>query len=192
MEELKKHLMTYLDNAREAVLWKAEGLSDSNVSRPMVGSGTNILGVIQHLATVEYGYFVECLGHTVTDERHLTLMADEEAGADMWVPAEIPRTEIIDFYRRAIETANKNIAALDTDVPATVPWWKPETRKTTLGRLLLHMNVETSRHSGHIDIIRELIDGSTGLYRDNTNIPAYEPAAWAALQEKIRNASHSR
>lgn len=77
MEELKKHLMTYLDNAREAVLWKAEALSDSNVSRPMVGSGTNILGVIQHLATVEYGYFVECLGHTVTDERHLTLMADE-------------------------------------------------------------------------------------------------------------------
>lgn len=128
MEELKKHLMTYLDNAREAVLWKAEGLSDSDVSRPMVGSGTNILGVIQHLATVEYGYFVECLGHTVTDERHLTLMADEEASADMWVPAEIPRTEIIDFYRRAIETANKNIAALDTDVPATVPWWKPETR----------------------------------------------------------------
>lgn len=54
------------------------------------------------------------------------------------------------------------------------------------------MNVETSRHSGHIDIIRELIDGSTGLYRDNTNIPAYEPAAWAALQEKIRTASHSR
>ncbi|MFL4478710.1 DinB family protein [Paeniglutamicibacter sp. ORCA_105] len=192
MDNLKDHLTTYLDSTREAMLWKVEGLSEQEMTRPMVGTGTNLLGLIQHLATVEYGYFVECLGFTVDDERHDALMADPEVSADMWVPADIPCSEILDFYRRAIAAANHNIAALPLDAPATVSWWVPEKRDTTLGRLLLHMNVETARHAGHADIVRELIDGSTGMRRDNTNIPPYDPAAWTQLHANILRASESR
>lgn len=192
MDDLKEHLSTYLDHTREALLWKVEGLSDREMTRPMVKSGTNILGLIQHLATVEYGHFVECLGFKVFDERHDALMADDDLSADMWVPADVPCAEILAFYRRAIDAANHNIAALPLDTPAAVPWWGPEKRDTTLGRLMLHMNVETARHAGHADIVRELIDGSTGLRRQNTNMPPYEPAAWTQLHTNILHASESR
>lgn len=192
MDEFKDQLITYLNNSRKAVLWKAEGLSDAEVTRPMVNSGTNILGVIQHLASVEYGYFVQCLGFTITDDRYAALEADPEPSADMWVPAEVSRQETMDFYHRAITAADANIAALPFDAPATVPWWRPETRQTTLGRLLLHMNVENSRHAGHLDIVRELIDGSTGLLKENTNIPPYEATEWKELHQKILAASQSR
>ena len=192
MDDFKDHLITYLNRSRQAVLWKAEGLSDAEVTRPMVGSGTNILGVIQHLASVEYGYFVQCLGFTITDERYAALEADPEPSADMWVPAEISRQEIMDFYQRAISAADANINALPLEAPATVPWWRPETRQTTLGLLLLLMNVENSRHAGHLDIVRELIDGSTGLLKENTNIPPYDATEWKELQQKILSASQSR
>lgn len=192
MDDLKEHLATYLNHTREAMLWKVEGLSEKEMTRPMVGSGTNILGLIQHLASVEYGYFVECLGFAVEDERYDVLMADTEASADMWVPADVPCSEILAFYRRAIDAANRNIAALPLDAPATIPWWAPEKRNTTLGRLLLHMNVETARHAGHADILRELIDGSIGMRQDNTNMPPYDDSSWKELHANILRASESR
>lgn len=192
MDELKDHLRTYLDHTRQAMLWKAEGLSDQELTHPMVPSGTNILGLIQHLACVEYGYFVQCLGFTVKDERFAALEADADASADMWVPAEVPCAEILAFYRRAIDAANRNIADLPLDAPATVSWWVPEKRSTTLGRLLVHMNVETARHAGHVDILRELLDGSTGMRQGSTNIPDYDKAAWSELHARILRASESR
>lgn len=192
MDELKDHLATYLNHTRDAMLWKAEGLSDQEMTRPMVGTGTNILGLIQHLACVEYGYFVECLGFKVADERYDALMADADDSADMWVPAEVQCAEILAFYRRAIDAANRNIADLPLDAPATIPWWKPEKRDTTLGRLLVHMNVETARHAGHADILRELIDGSTGMRQENTSMPTYDDSSWKEMHAKILRASESR
>lgn len=192
MDELKDQLRTYLDNSRQAVLWKAEGLSEQELTRPMVPSGTNILGLIQHLASVEYGYFVQCLGFTVKDERFAALDAETDPNADMWVPAGVPCAEILAFYRRAVDAANHNIAALPLDAPATVSWWVPGKRSTTLGRLLIHMNVETARHAGHVDILRELIDGSLGMRRGNPNVPPYDKAAWSELHATILKASQSR
>ncbi len=192
MDDLKDHLATYLNNSREALLWKAQGLSDREATRPLVPTGTNILGLLQHLAFVEYGYFVQCLGFTVRDDYYARLEADPDISADMWVSAEVPCAEVPAFYRRAIEAANRNIAALSLDAPATVPWWSEDRRHTTLGRLMLHMNVETARHAGHADIVRELIDGYTGMRRDNDNMPPHDGPAWKQLHEKILRASESR
>lgn len=192
MDDFKEHLATYLNNSREAILWKAEELSDGELTRPLVPTGTSILGLIQHLAFVEYGYFVQCLGFTIEDEYYAALEADADDSADMWVAADVPCAEVLAFYRRAIEAANRNISALSLDAPATVPWWPGERRHTTLGRLMLHMNVETARHAGHADILRELIDGSTGMRRDNDNMPSYDDTAWKELHEKILRASESR
>lgn len=192
MDDLKDLLLTYLNASREAVLWKAEGLGDRDLTRPLVPSGTNILGVIQHLAGVELGYFLESFGQPVEHPRFIALNESEDPEYDMWVPAQIPSSEIIDFYRSAIDSANRNIAALPLDAPATVPWWAPEKQNTTLGRLLIHLNVETARHAGHIDIVRELIDGSTGDRRISPNLPEYDAAAWAELHQKIQDAADSR
>lgn len=192
MDDFKDHLATYLANSREAMLWKARGLGDEEATRPMVPTGTNILGLVQHLAFVEYGYFVQCLGFAIKDEYYAALAADPDDSADMWVSTEVPGTEVLAFYRRAIDAANRNIAALPLDAPATVPWWPGERRHTTLGRLMLHMNVETARHAGHADILRELIDGSTGMRQDNDNMPPYDGTAWKELHKKILRASESR
>ncbi|MGL3807753.1 DinB family protein [Paeniglutamicibacter sp. R2-26] len=192
MDDLKNHLLTYLDASREAVLWKAEGLGDYDLARPLVPSGTNILGLVQHLASVELGYFVECLGLTVEHPRFLALAQSDDPDYDMWVPADVSVAEILDFYRSAVETANRNIARLPLDAPATVPWWSPEKRNTTLGRLLIHMNIETARHAGHLDIVRELIDGSTGDRRISPNLPDYDAEAWRILNQKIQSAAESR
>ena len=56
--DLKKaELSRYLQAAREALVWKLEGLSEYDVRRPMVPTGTNLLGLVKHLANVEAGYF---------------------------------------------------------------------------------------------------------------------------------------
>ncbi|MBP2384607.1 DinB family protein [Paeniglutamicibacter kerguelensis] len=192
MDDQKNHLLTYLNASREAVLWKAEGLDDYDLTRPLVPSGTNILGLIQHLASVELGYFVECLGQTVEQPRFIALNQSDDPEYDMWVPADIPSADILDYYRSAIASANRNIEALPLDAPATVAWWAPEKRDTTIGRLLIHMNVETARHAGHIDIVRELIDGSAGDRRISPNLPDYDARAWSDLHQKIQLAADSR
>lgn len=192
MDEIKNHLMAYLNASRESVLWKAEGLSDHDLTRPLVPTGTNILGVIQHLAGVELGYFVQCLGQQVEQPRFAALEATDDPEADMWVPAGIPTAEILDYYRSAIDSANKNITDLPLEAAATVPWWAPEKRNTTVGRLLIHMNIETSRHAGHLDIVRELIDGSAGDRQLSPNLPDYDANAWTDLYQKIQLAADSR
>lgn len=192
MDEIKNHLMTYLNASREAVLWKAEGLSERDLTRPLVPTGTNILGLIQHLASVEFGYFVQCLGQEVQHPRFAALEASDAPDDDMWVPADVPVSAILEFYRSAIEAANANITALPLEAAATVPWWAPEKRNTTIGRLLIHMNVETARHAGHLDIVRELIDGSAGDRRRSPNLPEYDASAWTNLYQKIQSAADSR
>jgi Protein of unknown function (DUF664) len=53
----KPSLHVSLDRHRVAVLWKLEGLDDINLRRVMTPSGTNLLGLVKHLAAVEYGWF---------------------------------------------------------------------------------------------------------------------------------------
>lgn len=55
----KVNLQKYLQVGREALLWKLDGLSEYDVRRPMVPTGTNLLGIVKHVATVELGYFSE-------------------------------------------------------------------------------------------------------------------------------------
>ena len=53
----KDVLHEYLSSAREVMLWKLEGLTDYDVRRPMVPTGTNLLGLLRHVGSVETGYF---------------------------------------------------------------------------------------------------------------------------------------
>jgi hypothetical protein len=59
----------------------------------------------------------------------------------------------------------------------------------TLSRILVHMIAETNRHTGHADIVREMIDGAVGLRADNTNLPPVEPAWWATYRAKLEQAA---
>src|SRR5919198_2476623 len=167
--DMKADLHRYLRTAREALLWKLEGLSEYDVRRPMVPTGTNLLGLVKHVASVEAGYLGDTFGRPFPEP--LPWLDDgAEPNADMWATAEETREQIVGLYHRVWAHSDATIEALPLDALGRVPWWPPERGEVTLHRILLHMIAETNRHAGHADIVRELIDGSVGLRPDNDNL----------------------
>jgi hypothetical protein len=165
----KADLLRYLQIGRDALLWKLDGLSEYDVRRPMVPTGTNLLGLVKHVASVEAGYLGETFGRRF-DESLPWLDEGAEPNADMWATAQETREQITDLYRRVWAHSNSTIDALGLDAIGHVPWWPPEHSEVTLHWILVHMIAETDRHAGHADIVRELIDGAAGLRADNDNM----------------------
>jgi uncharacterized damage-inducible protein DinB len=142
----KADLHRYLQSAREAVLWKLDGLSEYDVRRPMTPTGTNLLGLVKHLAGVELGYFGDTFGRP-PGERLPSLEEGAEPNADLWATAEESREDIVGLYHRAWAHSDATIAELPLDTLGRVPWWPPERREATLHRILVHVISETNRHA---------------------------------------------
>lgn len=181
----KGTLHHYLKVQRDALVWKLDGLGEYEVRRPLTPTGTNLLGLVKHLAAVESGYFGDTFGRPLPDRP--AWFDDETTSGDMWATAEQSRDDIVALYRRVAEHADATIEALPLDAPGRVPWWPPNRAEATLQRILVHVIAETARHAGHADIVRELIDGSVGLRADAGGVWAPEGATWerhrARLQE---------
>ncbi|MGW4568804.1 DinB family protein [Streptomyces sp. NPDC004561] len=148
----KETLRASLDRHRDAVLWKLDGLDDEQLRRPMTPTGTNLLGLVKHLAAVEYGWFVQTFGGEAEPFWF-------DPYDDMRVGPQESTERIVAFYGRARAAADRTIAELPLDTPGR-PAWRDET--VSLRWVLVHMVEETARHAGHMDIVRELIDGATG------------------------------
>jgi uncharacterized damage-inducible protein DinB len=185
----KADLHRYLQAAREAVLWKLDGLSEYDVRRPMVPTGTNLLGLVKHLASVEVGYFGDVFGGR-PDERLSWLEEDAEPNSDMWATPDETREQIVGLYRRVSAHSDSMIRALPLDAIGHVPWWPPERREVTLHKILVHMIAETDRHAGQADIVRELIDGAAGLRADNDNLPPADRDWWENYRARLEKAAH--
>src|SRR3954447_21230257 len=95
----KADLALYLQRGREALLWKLDGVSEYDVRRPLVPTGTNLLGLVKHVASVEAGYLGEVFGRPFPEPLPW-LDSDAEPNADMWATAEESRQHVIDLYRR--------------------------------------------------------------------------------------------
>ncbi len=188
MSTPKDDLHRYLQAGREAVLWKLDGLSEYDVRRPMVPTGTNLLGLVKHLASVELGYFGDCFGrpHGEALPWH---DEDAEANADMWATPDESRDGIVSLYRRAWQHSDATVEALQLDSLGRVPWWPADVAEVSLHRILVHVATETHRHAGHADIVRELIDGSAGLRPGNENLPDADAEWWAAYRERLERAA---
>jgi uncharacterized damage-inducible protein DinB len=184
----KADLRRYLQSARDALLWKLEGLSEYDVRRPLVPTGTNLLGLVKHVASVEAGYFGATFGRPF-DEPLPWLDEGAEPNADMWATAEESREDIVDLYRRVWAHSDATIDALPLDAIGQVPWWRPEHDEVTLHRILIHMIAETNRHAGHADIVRELIDGAAGLRADNDNMAPGDTAWWESYRARLESAA---
>lgn len=150
----KESLQGFLDKQRDVMLWKLEGLNDGDLRRPMTPSGTNLLGMVKHLAAVEYGWFCTTFGRKTEP---LPFDEDDE-DADLRVEPGETTDDIVAFYGRARAAADQVIAEVDLDDTGTA--WTGAA--VSLRWVLLHMIEETARHAGHADIVRELIDGTTG------------------------------
>jgi uncharacterized damage-inducible protein DinB len=180
----KAELHRYLQAGRDALLWKLEGLSEYDVRRPMTPTGTNLLGLLKHLAIVEMGYFGAVFGRPVA-EAQPWLDDEVEPNADMWATADESREQIVALYHRAWAHADATIAALPLEAVGRVSWWQPDRREVSLHRVLVHVIAETHRHAGHADIVRELIDGTAGLRADNDNLPDQDDAWWAGYRGRL-------
>ncbi len=187
MSDAKHDLHRYLKAGREAVLWKLEGLSEYDVRRPLVPTGTNLLGLVKHLASVELGYFGDCF-----DRPHGEALPwwsdDSEANADMWATPDESRDDILALYQRAALHSDATIEALELESPGRVPWWG-DRGEVTLHLVLIHVATETHRHAGHADIVRELIDGSAGLLPGRENLPDGDQAWWTEYRDQVERAA---
>jgi uncharacterized damage-inducible protein DinB len=184
----KSTLHRYLQLARDAMLWKLEDLSEYDVRRPMTPTGTNLLGIVKHLASVELGYLGAVFGRP-SHEPLPWFEDDAEPNADMWATPDETRDAIIGLYHRAWAHGDAAIEALDLDAKGHVAWWPPDRADVTLHQILVHLIAETHRHAGHADIVRELIDGAAGHRAELSNMPQADAEWWMAYTGRLEAAA---
>ena len=190
----KQTLRRYLQEARDALLWKLERLSDYDLRRPMTPTGTNLLGLVKHCAAGEFVYFGRLPGRPFPDEADLDWHEGDETelSGHMYATAAESREQVTDFYRRAWAHSDAVIEELPLDSRVTVAWWPEGLTDPTLSTLLVHMIQETARHAGHADIIRESIDGAVGVSEGSSDAPPEADAAgWKRHHAKLENIARS-
>ncbi|MYV52722.1 DinB family protein [Streptomyces sp. SID3212] len=185
-EFAKDSLRGRLRRDREALLWKLDGLSEYDARRPLTVTGTNLLGLVKHVAGVEARYFGEVFGRASPEP--LPRWQDHD-GSDLWAAGEETRDQIIQFYRRTWEHSDATIDALALDAPGHVPWWPEPHARTNLFAVLVHVLGETNRHAGHADILREGVDGRTGMRPEHET--RIDEAARTAYRAKIERSARS-
>jgi len=163
------------------VLGKLDGLAEYEVRRPRTPTGTNLLGLVKHLAGVEIGYFGDTFGRPFPDPPAWLSYAafDADPNGDMYATAQESRADIIGLYQRAWAHADATVAALRLDATGRVPHWPAERAAVTLHHMLVHVLADTTRHAGHADILRETADGVAGLRTAGDNLPSTDPGFWA-------------
>ncbi|HEV3225416.1 MAG TPA: DinB family protein [Acidimicrobiales bacterium] len=165
----KTLLHTHLKLNRDVLLWKFEGLAESDLRRPLTPTGTNLLGLVKHLTGVESAYFCDAFDRP---RPSLAWESDEEAAlghfSDMYAKPDETSDDLIAAYRAATAAADEAIADVDLDaigrhhlgIAVSLRW------------MLFTVLLDTARHAGHADIVRELIDGTAGSYREWAGVPS--------------------
>jgi hypothetical protein len=155
-------LKSYLAVQRKHVLGILEGLDDETLRRPVLPSGWSCLGMVNHLAIdVERFWFRAVIAGEPAATECFAAASD-----DAWLVAPgVSAESVLDLYRHEIELAD---AVIDTTPLDTAPaWWPRELfGDWGLGDLretILHTIAETACHAGHLDAVRELIDGRRWL-----------------------------
>jgi Protein of unknown function (DUF664) len=186
----KAMLHRYLRLRRAELLAKLDGVDEYDVRRPLTPTGTNLLGLVKHVASVEIGYFGEVFG-CPHGQRLPWLEDGAEPDADLWVAPDESRDQVVALHRSAAAHSDATIDALPLDAAGEVPWWPEERRRVTLQQILVHMCVETAQHLGHADILRELIDGTAGKGPGDPNLTPRSAEEWAAHRARIETAART-
>lgn len=185
-EFAKGNLHGRLRRDREALLWKLDGLSEYDARRPLTATGSNLLGLVKHVATVEARYFGEVFDRPSPEP--LPRWQDYN-GSDLWAAEDETRDQIAEFYRRTWEHSDETIDELPLDAPGHVPWWPEPGANTNLFAIMVHVLGESNRHAGHADILREGLDGRTGLRPEHEK--QIDEEARAAHCAKVEQAARS-
>jgi len=116
-------LHRYLQEARDRVLSSLDGLGDYDIRRPLTPTGTNLLGLVKHLASIESGYLGDCLGRPSPIRLPWVEDGSIEDGADMWAAPGESRADLTGLYQSAWRHSDESISDLGLTAPAHVPWW---------------------------------------------------------------------
>jgi len=143
--------LAFLAFARECVVKKTDGLTEEQLRRVLVDSGTTLLGLVHHLTLAERLWF----GYYVAGREE-----EDPGDVDMEVPAGHSAERVLADYQAAIAASDAVIRAVDDlGTPTAFP---PGDTSQSVRWVIAHMTSETVRHAGHADILREQIDGTTG------------------------------
>jgi uncharacterized damage-inducible protein DinB len=149
----RQTLESFLDVNRATVIYKATGLSDQDAAKQLLPSLTTVSGLIRHLADVERSWFRDDLA----GEKDVpTRWSDEDRDGEFRVTADDSLADIIADYEKACAESRSVAAKFELDDRGV------NNNAVTLRWILAHMIEETARHCGHIDILREMLDGATG------------------------------
>ena len=185
MSDVKEELHRKLQASRAVLLSKLDNLSEYDRRRPMTPTGTNLLGLVKHLAGLEYGYLGESFNRPAPESMSWIEDGSIWQGADMWAKPDESSEYIIGLYQRACAHADGDIAALDLEAPGYVAHWPEDRRDTTLCVLLIRLVAESAQHAGHADIVRELIDGKGGPDQD-----AFDEPTWREYVAQVQVAAN--
>jgi hypothetical protein len=185
LTEPKSALRRYLQSNRDALLWKLDGLGERDLRLPRTPTGTNLIGIVKHMANVEIGYFGDTFGRAwpTPEERVSEEDFESDPQADWYATESETCDGIIDLYRRVWSFADATIEDLPLDARGRVPWWGQERNEVTLHRIMVHVIDDLARHVGHADILREQIDGAAGLRAQVSNLPG--EFDWSAYVAKL-------
>jgi uncharacterized damage-inducible protein DinB len=148
-----EELFKSLDWNRSVVVRKLEGLTFDTATKVRTPTGLTLLGVVRHLAWDERGWF----GHFLLGEHDDAVDIDESFAVDSVSSVE----EVVADYLAAVERSREIVRQLPSlQVQSVLP--HDYFGIVTVRWILLHMTTETTRHAGHMDILRELTDGQTG------------------------------
>jgi hypothetical protein len=186
--DVKNDLVGALDALNRAVLEKLDGLGEYELRRPLTPTGSNLLGIVKHLASVQAGYFGDVFGRPWPEPMPWMGFAGE-VNADMYATADQTSAWVRDFARRAWEHARETFAVTPLDAVGTVAWWPEERRHPTLAAVLVHVLAETARHAGHLDVLRELVDGTAGRFAGDPSLPG--DIDWPEYVARVEDAARS-
>lgn len=157
----RTQLTTFLDYARATALAKCEGVTaEGAVSAPLPGSPLMTLcGLISHLRWVEH-YWIEEMFLGREPAGPINEATDEDPDPEMRIAVDIPLPQLIAEYEEQSVRYREVVAGHSLDAKARRPL--RDGSHVDLRWVLLHLVEEISRHNGHLDVVRELVDGRTG------------------------------
>lgn len=184
MDDHKANLHRYLQQTRDALVWKLDGVGERQARLPRTPTGTNLLGIVKHCLHVEVGYFGPTFGREFPQPGELVPESAFEADpqADWFATEDETKDGLVDLYRRVWAFADQTIDELPLDAPGQVPWWG-EDGQVTLQQIIVHVIYDLSRHAGQADILREQVDGAIGWQPGDSNLP--DDYDWLAYVAKL-------
>lgn len=156
----RTQLVGWLDLQRDIVRWKCDGLSEADAHRSLLPTSPlmTVAGVVSHLRWVEHTWFeVLFVGRPAEGPQFV----DDPEDADMMVD-DISLSQLLEEYGKQCAVSNEIVAAHSLDDVGRHPDFR--SAAASVRWMLIHMVEETARHAGHLDTIRELLDGETGYY----------------------------